>query len=158
MLGVFLEGTLSHMKATRNFAKKKNISYVVVPYSGMSYFQKGEVYADAGVEDLLNLIRGAQYVMTDSFHITVFSIIFKKQFRTFLRFKENPGMSTNSRIHNLLRIFDLENRILPYKCKEIKDQEDIEYLYHEKLLQKEIRQSKFFLINAVEGKIENGKM
>lgn len=59
----------------------------------MTYLQKADIRADTGLEDLLNLIKDAEYVITDSFHITVFSIIYKKQFFTFQRFKEDAFTS-----------------------------------------------------------------
>lgn len=44
-------------------------------------FHKGEKRAVLpSVEEFLNLIRHAEYVLTDSFHASVFSTVFKKQF------------------------------------------------------------------------------
>ena len=51
----------------------------------------GEDYRyGAGPDDFLNLIRGAAYVITDSFHATVFSLLFKVPFHVFAR----PGSSS----------------------------------------------------------------
>ena len=56
------------------------------------------------VEDWLNGIRKADYVLTDSFHGTVFSIIFHKQF-VCLGNKDRG----NSRFESLLEMAGLEN-------------------------------------------------
>lgn len=149
VLGVFLGGKTSHLHAARRFAAEKHMKYVYVPYSGMSYYQLGERHADAGLEDLLELFRNAKYVITDSFHMTVFSVIHRKQFYTFARFKENPITSTNSRIRNLLRVTGLQDRELKYGTKRIKELPEIDYDFHMGMLQREIGRSKQFLEESV---------
>lgn len=67
--------------------------------------------ADSGatlsVEEWLAMFRDAQYVVTDSFHGTVFSIIFRKPF---------ISIANNSRgadrFQSLLNLFRLENRLI----------------------------------------------
>ncbi len=157
VLGIFLEGTISHMHAARRFAAKKHMKYVYIPYSGISYYQSGDRYADAGLEDLLELLRNAKYVITDSFHITVFSIIYKKQFYTIARFKENPLTSQNSRIRNLLRISGLQDRELKYGTRKIVELPDINYASRMEMLQSEIDRSKQFLQESVRGECK-GKL
>jgi hypothetical protein len=60
--------------------------------------------------DFVNLIMNAEYICTDSFHCTVFSIIFHKRFFTFKRFSDNTSMSTNSRLDSLFTVLNIENR------------------------------------------------
>ena len=57
--------------------------------------------------EFLWVIKHAEYVLTDSFHCTVFSIIFKKHFSTFSRIDLN-GME--DRMKSLLQRFDLLDR------------------------------------------------
>lgn len=52
----------------------------------------------------------AEYVVTDSFHGTVFSILLHKKFTTFYRVKPTSGISTHSRIDSLLDLFGLSAR------------------------------------------------
>lgn len=59
------------------------------------------------VEEWLSGFMNSKFVFTDSFHGCVFSIIFNKPFVVFLN--SNRG---NSRFYSLLRMFDLENRIV----------------------------------------------
>ena len=59
------------------------------------------------IQNWLSLICNSQLVITDSFHGTVFSIIFNKPFYVLLN--NNGG---NSRIFSLLKIFGLENRVI----------------------------------------------
>lgn len=65
---------------------------------------------NVGPCEFLNYIRNARYVFTDSFHCSVFSILYKKDFFTFSRFSETARQSTNTRIENLLHITGLEER------------------------------------------------
>ena len=75
------------------------------------HFADEEIY-EADSADFLNLIRNAEYVCTDSFHATVFSILNEKRFFTFRRFKESYSLSTNSRLDTLLNQLSLQRRIL----------------------------------------------
>lgn len=60
----------------------------------------------------VNLIRGAEYVLTDSFHGSVFSTIHHKRFVTFYRFALDNKQSRNSRIDNLFGHLGLEDRLV----------------------------------------------
>ena len=57
------------------------------------------------------MVRNASYVITDSFHGTIFSIIFHKQFSVFYRVDPSDSKSTHSRIQSLLMTFDLNDRL-----------------------------------------------
>lgn len=61
------------------------------------------------VEGFLALIRNAAYVLTDSFHGTVFSINLQKKVAVFERFSDDDYMNQNSRIYNLLSKIDAKN-------------------------------------------------
>ena len=67
---------------------------------------------DVNPFDFINLIHHAEYVCTDSFHGSVFSILNHKNFFTFRRFQDKSKVSTNSRVYSLLKKFGIENRLL----------------------------------------------
>jgi hypothetical protein len=67
---------------------------------------------DISPGDFVNLIRHAEYVCTDSFHATAFSVIHRKKFFTFRRFCRKHSASTNSRLDSLLSGLGLTNRII----------------------------------------------
>ena len=150
VLSIFLTDNYFHWKAAKSFAKERKMLHVVVPYMGVSYFQSKYVQADTDLVKLFNLISNAEYVITDSFHITVFSIIHKKNFYVFERFNETSTGSTNSRVRNMLQISKLENRLLRYKSSRIPDLNDIEYDASFCELEKQIKKSKQFLKDAIE--------
>lgn len=60
-----------------------------------------------GPAELLNIIYYSKFVVSASFHATLFSLLFEKQFCTLL-----PEAGTNARIEDLLGYFDLQERII----------------------------------------------
>lgn len=62
---------------------------------------------DSGPDEILNIIYHADFVLSASFHATVFSILFHKQFATLL-----PNINTNTRIDDLLSYCNLNDRII----------------------------------------------
>jgi len=81
------------------------------------YIQTDENYVDyapydISPSDFINLIKNAEFVCTDSFHGTVFSIIYQKEFFTFRRFSEKATLSTNTRIYTLLKTMSLQHRLV----------------------------------------------
>ena len=69
-------------------------------------------YYKTSPKEFIWLIKNAEIVCTDSFHATVFSIIFQREFYTVKRFLDTSGASQNGRIVNLLDRFDLSNRLI----------------------------------------------
>lgn len=67
--------------------------------------------------EVLYTIRQADYVLTDSFHGTVFSILFQKNFTVFGR--NEGGSSMNSRLETLLSAFHLSDRVAGKNSQEI---------------------------------------
>lgn len=149
VLAFFLGKEKDHFSAAKRFAKKHKCKYVLIPYKYISYFQNASIYADAGLDEFVNLVRGAKYILTDSFHMTVFSIMHEKQFYTFQRFIEDEHTSQNGRIINLLELTDLMCRYVPYGTSDIKDVDDIEYEKHLEKLNNKIKKSKIFLRNSI---------
>lgn len=66
------------------------------------------------VEKWLQAIHDAEYVMTDSFHGMVFSIIFNKPFVVFVNKSRGAG-----RFFSLLQLFGLENRMMESLNKDV---------------------------------------
>ena len=66
---------------------------------------------DVSPIDFVSLLLNAKYVLTDSFHGTIFSIMLEKQFITFYRVKPTTSGSTHSRIDSLLSKFLLQDRL-----------------------------------------------
>ena len=67
---------------------------------------------DVGPTEFVNLIANAEYILTDSFHGTIFSLLYRKLFFTFSRFESMAKESTNSRIVSLLDLVDASHRYI----------------------------------------------
>ena len=70
---------------------------------------------DIGPSEFLNLIRDAEWVCTDSYHCTVFSMLYKRRFFSFRRYSRKTVQSTNSRLDTLLEQCGLTERLLTGK-------------------------------------------
>lgn len=84
------------------------------------YIKSDEGFADYPLYDVdpldfVALIRDAKYVLTDSFHCTVFSTLHRKTFFTFRRYTSDGTVSTNGRLYSLLDGFGLSDRMLTAK-------------------------------------------
>lgn len=110
-------------------AEEKKLPIVRISFSGMKK-QKGEttvVLPEIG--EFLSLIKGAAYVVTNSFHGTCFSINFNRQFTAVTRQKYN------TRIANILKALQIEDRLCT-SCDDISAQPaDIDYTSVDPILQ-----------------------
>lgn len=147
---------LMYFKFVRNAAVRdfitdnaKLYNYRVIALGEFRYFRGGIYRPFYKLEDWLNTIRYSKCIVTDSFHCTVFCILFKK------RFIALPGRCNRlSRINSLLDTLGLSNRF----CLDLNElQTKFEYLvntdinYNEVDVRKEIfkRQSLDFLKQAL---------
>ena len=110
----FLGENPSHRIIAEEFSEKIGLPIVCTPFLDR-YVKSDEKFGDMqlfniGPDNFVNLIRHAEYVLTDSFHGSVFSIINHKQFVTFNRFNDNNQNSRNSRIDNLCELLGINGR------------------------------------------------
>lgn len=131
-------------------AKELGVDLVTCPFMD-SYLEFDKDFGDiqmldVGTEDFINLIRHADYVLTDSFHGTVFSILHHKKFLTFNRFKGGSN-SRNSRIDSLCTLLDLSDRRYAGDWHVIED--EIDYALVEEKLTDFRRGSMEYLGNAL---------
>lgn len=115
------------LKAVREISDKTGLP-VVTMFSGHSSFRAYsygiEISKHSAPEDFPALIRDAEFVLTDSFHGTAFSVIYRKQFYAFVDKNEKIR---DARIDTLLTKIGLEDRILffdDYKKENYIDQID----------------------------------
>lgn len=112
----FIGGTQIHRDFVRRLKKETGLKIVALTHVD-HYMKCDEGYADytpydIGPSEFLNLIRNASYVCTDSFHSTVFSILYKKEFFEFKRYTQNTKQSTNSRLDTLFDLTGIRGRML----------------------------------------------
>lgn len=102
---------LGNGKALRDDLKRKiqaeSLKIVSIPHIHFSYQKRDRNFADievyhAGPLEFLRLIQDATVVVTDSFHCTLFSILFRKNFWTLSRSVKRNAANTNGRMYTLL--------------------------------------------------------
>lgn len=153
--GYFIGGSSGHRSASRSFAHSKGLKMVTVP-SGTSSSALDERYTDRAVYgaspfDFVGIIAGADVVFTDSFHGTLFSIIFEKPFLCFERFGEKDPLSTNTRLCSLLGALGLEERLIKNGNTHIPDTGDIDYAEVRRRIGRMRESSGKILLDAVRG-------
>ena len=118
---------LGEKKEVRAFAKQlgkaHNIPVFYIPsnYRDLLY---GNTLFGVGPLEFLYLFRHATYICTDSFHGTIFSINFRKNFYSFYKRKGGRQSGDNSRIFQILNEFSLINRL---KDDKFEEELDIDY-------------------------------
>ncbi len=94
-----------------NLKDRTGLKIISIPQFLAPDLKFGDIAAkNAGPAEFVSLIRNAEFVCTDSFHGTVFSILFKKNFVVFNRYKESYGASKNTRIDSLCNNLGLQER------------------------------------------------
>lgn len=109
-----------------------------------------QVMQDVGPREFVQLIIGADYICTDSFHATALSINLSKPFIEFVRFDEDDAASQNSRVFELLAAYGLENRLASRACQIRFEREDL-FKAQEKL-KGDRAESLSFLTSSIEGR------
>ena len=105
-------------------------------------------------ESFISMIQYAEFVITDSYHATLFSIIFKKGFYTLKRFHDESNNTQNGRLTYLLNRLGLKNRMITNDQRNT--DLEIDYNYAEEEIVEFRNESSEFLITALKaGKSDN---
>lgn len=154
ILCYFLGATKEHKELARKFADKQGVKLVSIlsteSISDIDLSYADEVITGKGPKDFINLIRNAKYVLTDSFHGVAFSVINNKQFFVFYRTKVGSKNSRNSRIDNILSMWELKDRlVLNDASVDAFSVNAIDYEHVNKLVESKRNHSISFLIKAL---------
>lgn len=112
----FLGNNPEHREFARRAKEQLRLNIVALQHMDEYVAGDGE-YADKVLYDInpsqfVALIRDAELVLTDSFHGSVFSVLYHKKFFVLNRHKEDEVRSTNSRIDTFCSMLNLEKRHL----------------------------------------------
>ena len=156
----FLGNNPQQRKYVKALKTKLNCQIVALPHI-VEYVDSDEGYADmlpynVGPAEFMYLIKNAEFVCTDSFHASVFSLQFHKQFLVFDRFENGKGNSTTSRIETLLGVVKQPERLIrktDEALKHINDIKEMDYSDVDKLLG-EFRKESSNYLNTILSSIE----
>ena len=154
ILCYFLGNNPPHREFAKRLREKTGCKIVALTHLD-EYVKSDEGYADytpydVDPADFLNLIRNAQFVCTDSFHCSLFSMLYKREFFTFKRYARKTKSSTNSRLDTLFNLAGVKGRVLNgdediQKCLDM----NIDYENVHNNLQKIREESYQYLITAL---------
>ncbi len=117
-----LSGDSYIRSAAMRAAAALNAQTVVLPFDAVDVLDSSGQYHkafDVGPREFLGAVRNAQAVFTDSFHGTVFSVIFKRPFCTFRRYKDAAEAATFSRMESLLGRLGLSDQLYGIDSQEL---------------------------------------
>ena len=102
-----LNGAENLIKIAKNIQKYTKLPIVCLTNNRTKIYSVNKQLYDSGPAEFLGWIKDASFVVTDSFHGTLFSLVFKKQFFTFIALE-----NTAARINNILEEVNLKERIV----------------------------------------------
>ena len=110
LLCYFLRENVKYREAADRIAQGLDLKIKVI--SEWGGFEDCESYADVGPKEWVALVKDADFVLTDSFHCVLFSMMNHINFYAYKRFPDNSTESQNSRIESILHMTNLEDRLL----------------------------------------------
>lgn len=146
LLTYFLGDNPEHRKTAENIAKQKGLEIRAIPMSYLEMKNRKIRKETVGPDGFISLIKNADFICTDSFHGTMFSVNFKKNFLSFQKRKSTDINSDNNRLSDALKTFGLENRL----CLSSPDLSDIDYSNAEKILEEKRAKSYSYLKTAID--------
>lgn len=149
ILCYFLGKNKNYEKCVQRIAKETNHRVIVVPTSEKSFEFEGDIKRDVGPIKFLNLIRNASIVMTDSYHASIFSVIFKKQFVLFKRFIDGNKDDENGRIYDLVTKLSLYDQLADAENFDLNKLKKPNYNLQDEKLELLRKESKDFLLSSL---------
>ncbi|MDC6362082.1 MULTISPECIES: polysaccharide pyruvyl transferase family protein [Flavobacteriaceae] len=143
---MLLDDTNKNQAFFKSFAKKHGLRFTKL--KGIKILNKYDFWLFNSVAKWLYLIKNSEFVVTDSFHCTVFSIIFNKKFIVL----SNPNRGL-TRIENLLALINRKDRLF-YKLEDIDAKvlrNDFDYIGINKIIETERKRSLSFLKESLQG-------
>ena len=124
----------------QELAAKKQLQIIYIVDGNKTLFHiKGKNAFGCKVDEFLSLINNAEYIISNSFHATAFSVIFQKQFVTFSK------QGTSSRMYNLLKEFKLLNRVF---SNDLSIEEKIDFQYSKNKIEEMRKNAEAYLYAA----------
>lgn len=115
LLCYFLENKDWYFEYAKDISRQLHIEIVLMP-NKWDYISNGYVIKNGvGPKEFVSLIQHAEYVLTDSYHGSIFSLIFERNFQYLLRFSMSDPNSQNIRIQSLFDYLNLNDRIISDK-------------------------------------------
>lgn len=127
LLCYFLEKKSWYYQYAKAFAKKHNLRIIIIPCNKDYFEYKESLNTPITTEEFVGLFSSASFILTDSYHGSIFSLLFEKDFLYLQRFADNSPISQNIRIYSLFHLLKIENTIIRKKQYEMTDEIHLDY-------------------------------
>lgn len=118
-------GTNVHQDILNDKKKKTQLPIINIAMFNRPNSIKADIdMIDLGPGEFLYLIKNANYIFTDSYHASIFSWLFNRDFTVFERFKASAENNENSRIFTLLSILGCQDRLHGSPSRKIESKYD----------------------------------
>ena len=149
MFCYFLGENEWYFSYVKMLAKYLRLKPVLIPIRESFSFCKWAYKEGVSPEKFVALIKNASFVVTDSYHAMIFSIIFEKKFLYLKRFKDDDPLCQNIRVDSLMGRLKLSQLYISEKNFEKKDVQNIDYRIVNQKISKFRESSKKFLNDSL---------
>lgn len=156
ILCYLINDNVMQRKAIEKIAKKLKLQIVTFPHILANAVRKCDLFFGdvhdytSGPREFVGLIENAEFVITDSFHACVFSMIFKTPFVVFERNIIGEKGNMNSRIYDFLEEYHLEGQLVTEKeLVDMKEIPKVDFTYAHEHWKKRREESLEYLENAL---------
>lgn len=112
LLCYFLENKPWYFEYAKRIAKARHLKIKLIP-NKWDYISSENVLTYAvGPKEFVSLFENANFILTDSYHGSIFSLIFEKDFLYLQRFADDNPCSQNIRVDSLFTYLDIDDIIV----------------------------------------------
>lgn len=154
-----LGDNVAQRKAVEKLAKRLKLKILTFPHILCNVVRKCDLFFGdihdytSGPREFIGLIQNAELVVTDSFHASVFSMIFEIPFYVFERDKADAKNSTNRRIYDFLKEYQLDSQLVSEESlAEVNKIPKVDFKYSHQHWEKRREESLEYLEHALEVK------
>ncbi len=116
LYGYYKRFTEEECEQIMKFAHQRHLKVIALGEKQNRY----DEYISCRPDELIGFFKNAEYIITDTFHGTIFSIITHKRFLTIPRKSIDGTGGNEEKINSLLKVFGLKKRIC-YNCSNIEE-------------------------------------
>ncbi len=152
----FLEEKYPHSDLVTGLADRMGLPMVCISKK-QNLYTRSDIdlqILDAGPREFLSYIKNAECIITNSFHGTVFSILFHKEFWVIKRYREQEKDAANHRVTELLNEFGLMDRLL--EDTEVPDSERLHHKINYAHVETQLRELRKKSIDWLQYALDDG--
>lgn len=112
ILAYLLGDNPMHRESIDKISKELGLTVIYLPISYVELTNDKIEKIFCGPDKFLSLIKGASLICTDSFHGTMFSINYNKNFYSYCKFTDKAASSENNRLYSAFEQLGLTDRLI----------------------------------------------